>query len=546
MPARRLDAPIIMGIVYSQSTMLRQRLAKQSAAEKRKYNSSTVSLAGYTRDQIKKRVSESDQFTSGEAAILTYIADKDTDNFVLTVTAVRAALKFGEMRWSTARKELESRGFLTQQSVALDDRSRHWFLDVDFTPLRDAKYDAPPPREKTERLYNARTHVTPDFSGINPQKAQPAAPRKGGRRECAEGPRNKCSLGVEPAAQAQASRPPQSKPAAHDRPPAPKRGGAVLCAAGANNPLSKDKSMQINFSHMREFFDFFGRNGILSVKLGGQQRKKKDGKRGAPMGLGAAGGKGWNPVAMGSPVRSAAAAEMTKALLAHLEGKGKRNLELVCAAAEDSQGLTKSILLDDLDADGVKALKTKWRGPGVILATSPGNYQAVLILPEPMGREDRRSVTGQLVTMVGADPGAAGVGQLHRFPGSVNHKAGLAEPFVCRIVEYFTGGGEGVQPVKASVKPVPARVSQLRPATLRPMRKRQWREAAKTSSDLAFRHAVELLDSGASAADVESALSSPEWLRHHSAADWPARTRENAERFRAGEPFGSRRGALHA
>lgn len=533
-----------MGLVYSQSALLRQRLEKQSAAEKRKYNSSTVNLAGYTRDQIKRRVSESDQFTASEAAILTCIADQHPGSFTLTVTEIRAALKFGELRWSTGRKGLERKSFVTHQSVALDDKSRHWFLDVDFTPLRDAKYGAPPPKEKTSRLYNARAPVIPDFQGVNPLRHSPPPPLVGGRRECAEAS-SESSRGVAKAAQAAPGQQTQPRPTTHDHPPAPKGGGAVLHAPGTNNTTNKDKPMQINFSFTREFFDFLGRNGMLSVRVAAQIRKKKDGQRGAPMGTGARKATGkWNPVAVGSPVRTAAAVEVVQALLAHLERNGKRNMELVCAAADDSQGLAKSILLDDLREDGVKALKAKWRGPGAILETSPGNYQAVLILAEPLDRDARRSITVQLVALLGADAGASGVGQFHRLPGSVNYKASLAEPFVCRLAEYFTGVGEGVQPTV--VKPVPKPIAPGRPGAVRPMRKRQWREAAKTPSDLAFRFAVELLDSGASGADVEAALSSPEWLGKHSAADWPARTRENAQKFRAGALYGSQGGTRRA
>lgn len=531
-----------MGIFYSQSALLRKRLDKQSTAIKRKYNSSSVNLAGYTRDQIKKRVRESDQFTAAEKAILAYVADQDPDSFVLTATAARSALGFGELRWSTALRKLEGKGMFLQQSVALSSKARHWFHDVDFEPLCDAKYDAPLPRKKTDRLYNARAHVIPDFPGINPLRHTPPPP-PGGRRECVEEPSNKRRLGVAQAAQAQAGQQAQPKPAAHDHLPAPKGGGAVLHAPSTDNNPSKDKPMKIDFSYAREFFDFLGRNGVLSLKIAAQIRKKSDDERGAPLGTGAPGEKGWNPLGVGPAVRTAAAGEMVQALLAHLEKYGKRNPELIIAAAEDSLGLAKSILLDDLKEAGVRALKTKWRGLGAILETSPNNFQAVLVLPEPMDRDARRSITAQLVQALGADPGAAGVGQFHRFPGSVNYKAQLPEPFVCRLVEYFTGIGEGVQPVKAVVKPTPAPGVRVRPSPLRPLRSRRWQTPAKSISDEAFRLAVEMLDSGASASQVEAALSSPEWLRHHSATDWPERTRKSAERFRDGELYGHRGGA---
>lgn len=508
--------PTIMGIVYSPSALLHQRLAKQSAKEKRKHNSSSVNLSGYTRDQIKKRVSKSDQFTASEAAILNYIADQDPDSFVLTVTEARAAIKFGELRWSTARKKLESKGILMQQSVPLDSKSRHWFLDVDFSPLRDPKYDAPPPKKKTEPLYNARAHVIPDFHGINPLRHTPPPPL-GGRRECVEAP------GLAAAQQA-------TTPAI---PPAHEGGGAVLLPPDTIN-TPKDNIMENDFSGARDFFDFLGRHGVLSVRLAAQQRKKKDGQRGAPLGFGRPGKR----VAEGPPVRTAAAADLAQKLLARLEYMGKSRLELITAAAEDTQGLSKSILIDDLSADGVLLVKTKWRGPGAILETSPGNHQAILILAEPMGRPARKSITDQLVELAAGDAGATAAGQLHRFPCSVNYKPSLPVPFTCRLVAYFTGTGEGVQPAKPVAHQVAAPV---RPGAVRPMRKRRWASPAETASQEAFRLAVEMLDSGSSGAQVEAVLSSPEWLRgKHSATDWPARTRREAERFRAGEKYGRR------
>jgi hypothetical protein len=240
-------------------------------------------------------------------------------------------------------------------------------------------------------------------------------------------------------------------------------------------------------------------------------------------------------------VRTAAAADLAQALLARLEHMGKSRLELVTAAAEDPQGLSKTILIDDLDGDGVLAAKAKWRGPGAILETSPGNHQAILILSEPMGRDARKSITDQLVHLYkaqGADDGAKSAGQLHRLPGSVNYKQSLPLPFTCRLVEYFNGMGEGVQPVKPVARQVSAPV---RPGVVRPMHKRRWSAPAESLSQEAFRLAVEMLDSGARPCEIVATLSAPEWLRNkHSADDWPARTLEAAERFRAGELYGRR------
>jgi hypothetical protein len=296
-------------------------------------------------------------------------------------------------------------------------------------------------------------------------------------------------------------------------------------AGCASSPHTIKNTNESNFQ-MKHFFDFLGRHGILSVRLAAQTRKK-DGQRGAPLGFGQPGRR----VAEAPPVRTGAAAGLAPKLLEYLEHMTKKNLELVTSAAEDSQGLSKSILIDDLDRDGVLLVKTKWRGPGVILETSPGNYQSVLILPAGLDRTDRTRITRQLVELAGGDTGAAGPNQLHRLPGSVNYKAALAEPFVTRLVEYFTGTGDGVQPVKPA--PVVHRPAALaaRLGVVQPLKKWKWSTPAESVSQEAFRLAVEMLAAGSTSDQVEVTLSAPEWLRHHDSEDWPARTCRGAGEF---------------
>lgn len=525
-----------MGIFYSQSALLHKRLASQSAADRRKHNSSTVNLAGYTRDEIKKRVRESDQFTSTEKALLAYVADQNPAKFVFCVKTAQDALSISEYQWVQTRRKLEGKHILAQQMVPISDGSHHWFLDFDFSHLRDAKYDAQSSREnRVEKMepsiYNragACAHTIPKKLGDKPLKAQPAAPLVGAGGKCAGNEE-------EDRGPLEAGQPGQPRKKTKRAPPAPPGGRAVL-----HNPQGTEIMNEKNFKEAGEFFNWLGRNGVLSARLAAQVRKKSDGQRGAPMGLGQPG----KPVAEGPPVRTAAAAHLAQSLLARLQKMGKSRLELVTAAARTPQGLSKSILIDDLDEGGVRLLKTKWRGPGAILETSPGNFQAILILPEPMGKAERKSITDQLVAVLGADDGATSDGQFHRLPGSVNYKPALAEPFTTRLVEYFIGAGEGVQPIRPVARSVAAPVSVVRPGALRSIRKRRWVSPAESISQEAFRLAVDLLDSGASAPQVEAALSAPEWLRHHSAADWPTRTREKAEKFRAGELYGYGRGGV--
>jgi hypothetical protein len=531
-----------MGIVYSPAALLHKRLAKQSAVEKRKHNSSSVNLAGYTRDQIKKRVRESAEFTAREKALLAYVADQDPVKFVLAAKTAQDALSISEYQWVGTRKKLEAKCILMKQMVPLSDGSHHWFLDFDFSPLSDSKYDAPVPREiqgkKAEpSIYKRAGALIPQFLGDIHPKAQPAAAPLGAAGGNVYGGDKEERRDAQPEQTQSASQAAGKNQKPMQTSPAPQGGRAVLHAPRGSELMSDQ-----DFSSAKEFFNWLGRNGVLSLRLAAQVRKKSDGKRGAPLGFGKP-GKG---VAEGSPVRTAAASDLAQSLLARLEHMGKRRLELVTAAAEDSQGFSKSILLDDLESDGVRAIKMKWRGPGAILETSPGNYQAILILSEPMDRTDRKSITGQLVTALGADDGATGSLQLHRLPGSVNYKMELDEPFACLLVEFFNGKGEGVQPIKPVAKPAARSDAPVaRPGVVRPMRKRKWSTPAESTSQEAFRFAVELLDAGSTVGDVEAALSAPEWLRHHDRDDWPKRTAENARAFRDGDLYG-RGGARHA
>lgn len=292
----------------------------------------------------------------------------------------------------------------------------------------------------------------------------------------------------------------------------------------AQNPKHEPTPLsESSIKEAREFFDWMGRNGILKVQLAAQTRKV-DGKRGAPMGF----GNGTKAVAPGAPMPSARAAELAQSLLTRLERMGKKNLELVTFAAEDSNGMSRAILLDDLKEPALARLKEIWDWQVCVLETSPENFQAILVTLEPMGREDRKSITDQLVAELGCDDGAKGRQQFHRLPGSVNYKWELAQPFVTRLHEFFRGRGLGVKPVKKiAPTPAPAKAAPSAspmPGVVRPLRQSKWATATDDPSKLAFRRAVDLLRSGAGESAVLAALSQPEVLRDHDQDDWPSRT----------------------
>lgn len=477
-----------MGLIRPKATVIRFPVADQP-----RHNASSIDFAGLTRDQAKRLIYEHQGLTAASRQFLAWAADKSA-TYTFTVTTARAELNWGKVRWRSCRQSLERLGVLCQQKALLPDASSHWTLAIDFAPLkhpraRDGSVSTPYPTKST------------------PRRRPPG--RQAGT--CCLTSQGSCQLPAIPA--------PPARPG---------------WAGGVLDP-QKEKSMQDDFLSAREFFDFLARNGVDRVRLAAQMRRKADGQRGAPLGFGSAASR----IGEGAPVPAAQAADLAQSLLARLTKMGKHDLELVTAAAEDPKNRTKSILVDDLNAEGVEAVQRIWNGLGAILETSPGNYQAILILPELLARAERKSITDQMVAMAGGDVGAKGAQQLHRFPGSVNYKRALAEPFICRLVKFFKAAGPGIK----AETPAP---TQLRPAVsptfgalrrVRALRPLNWKEPPRTTSEAAFRLAADMLRSGTSETYILAALSAPDVLRHHHPKDWPERTLARAKAFLAGDLY---------
>jgi hypothetical protein len=80
------------------------------------------------------------------------------------------------------------------------------------------------------------------------------------------------------------------------------------------------------------------------------------------------------------------------------------------------------VLLDDLTRLSLNDLATV--KPCVLLETSPGNYQAWLILADlPPNRDTAKAICQQLAHQYGADPASAEPDHVGRLPGFTNRKA---------------------------------------------------------------------------------------------------------------------------
>jgi RepB DNA-primase from phage plasmid len=101
-------------------------------------------------------------------------------------------------------------------------------------------------------------------------------------------------------------------------------------------------------------------------------------------------------------------------------------------------------LVDDLTADGLLSMKEAGFNPALIVETSPGNHQAWLKHPEPLGKEMSTAVAQTLAEKFGGDRGAADWRHFGRLAGFTNRKTQYRDdstglyPFV-RLIE--AGGG---------------------------------------------------------------------------------------------------------
>jgi hypothetical protein len=101
-------------------------------------------------------------------------------------------------------------------------------------------------------------------------------------------------------------------------------------------------------------------------------------------------------------------------------------------------------LVDDLTDDALLSMKEAGYNPALIVETSPGNHQAWLKHPEPLGKEMSTAVARTLAEKFGGDRGAADWRHFGRLAGFTNRKTQYRDdstglyPYV-RLIE--AGGG---------------------------------------------------------------------------------------------------------
>lgn len=215
------------------------------------------------------------------------------------------------------------------------------------------------------------------------------------------------------------------------RPPAAETGGSgVSClpplggGAGSGPSMSDNKSEGVKAGDRSKFFDWWSQFSEFSHF--DFQSRKKDGVRGGLLST-LVRGKGQSQIAVCTESTGAAMDRLKSDLVNKMRSQRVDRVEGVVRAAEVG-GRHKTIFVDDLRIEMVDELKKFWCGPGAILETSLGNFQAILIASCTLDREQRSIVQKALCTRFDGDVNSAkNPVQLHRYPGSVNWKTG--EPF---------------------------------------------------------------------------------------------------------------------
>lgn len=272
---------------------------------------------------------------------------------------------------------------------------------------------------------------------------------------------------------------------------------------------------QSEFLDAQKFFEFCGARGARWWFVEAQPRKQ-NGQRGAPIGrfFGARFAVYFDKV----PAKFLALART-------LERAGKRQVDLQTRESPALAG-ARDVLVDDVDGFQLDPLRAWWPGAGAILETSPSNFQAVLLSPRTLTDGERARLAHAAAIRFEGDLGAAGAGQLHRFPGSPNFKRSAlvnGQPFCCRLVSLFDGESPAFS-VSELLAEVP---SNLPTEHHRVGRRAAVETAAGDNSARAFAWTLDQLRNGVSHDEILAGLRAA-WLSHHDPVDWPARTLANA------------------
>ncbi len=285
--------------------------------------------------------------------------------------------------------------------------------------------------------------------------------------------------------------------------------------------IDKDAS----FKESELFFDALEKFGCEWWIINAQLRKK-DGERGAPIG-----DKFGSKLAWHTSKAAVAANELESRVVK--TGRARYGIDIVCTESPRADGARKSLFIDDLNSDRLSDLLAWWGGSSIVLETSRGNHQCLLIasslLPHP-----RLELTRKIVIKFGGDSAAVSTGQLHRLPGSKNNKpACLASggPFITKLSGINYGQADTQkweQELVESKSPLECKPKMEKTAAITGSSAEQLtKETGYDNSALAFAWAIRELKNGTSEAEVLHGLTF-KWLSHHSSRDWPIRTLHNA------------------
>jgi hypothetical protein len=188
----------------------------------------------------------------------------------------------------------------------------------------------------------------------------------------------------------------------------------------------------------------------------------------------------------------------------------------------------RSLLIDDLNPDQLDDLYRWWSGPFVVIETSPSNFQALLISPRPLQKNEVNQAQKSLAHKFGGDSNSTKSGQFHRLPGSLNHKPEALInklPFCTRLTQIVDGevpANEQLDELLSSSFGGPINID---PDPKKLPEKSKF--STGDNSDRAFGWAVNQIKNGTSDESILSGLVE-KYLAHHDPKDWPERTLWNA------------------
>lgn len=244
-------------------------------------------------------------------------------------------------------------------------------------------------------------------------------------------------------------------------------------------------------------------------------------------------------------------------LQSSLLSRGRFGFDLYIKASPRGTMYYRTILIDDLKQSKIDELMNYYKGPIAIIETSPGNYQAILIITDEFGlsRPKRLNVGKQFAALFDGDYRAVSGNQLHRFPGSPNMKKSVSKdpekcepPFHARLIQLrhlIDADAESQTLRSLAVLPPPPRpgvAATLTAKTTPATRPTPGPAGGLTWSEKAFRWTLRMIKKGATdqqlAAGLHALFVVPHPQKKHTGdGHWIPRTIFNARAVSTGSPL---------